>query len=99
MRQLKLDYDEEDWLQLFDRRRSMVEGILKIEIKNVRIYRSKNGNMHVRAWVPDVPDLALCALQAILGSDPARECFNLRRILKGVKNWNVLFNLDERRIA
>lgn len=55
--------------------------------------QSKNGNTHLTLMInADVdPDPAfLCWLQWILGDDDGRTWFNLKRIAKGIKNWNVL---------
>jgi hypothetical protein len=49
---------------------------------------------HLRIFVKNkIPNEALSFLQAILGSDPKRECFNWRRIqeIKTMRVWNVLY--------
>lgn len=97
MVEVKLDYDHDNWESLFYERKSLVESILGVKLENVRFYRSKGGNHHVRAeikekkWMPGYFKLDILAIQLLMGSDPTRECFNLRRIWRGQKNWNILF--------
>lgn len=93
--QLKLDYDGGggDWLGLYNDRLRFLKWLFGFEVVEERFYRSDGGGHHVRLWIDHI--LAPCEvslLQAIMGSDPVREGFNLRRIRAGQQNWNLLFN-------
>lgn len=90
--QLKLDYDGEGWFPHYDRMLTFLKWLFKFEVLKERFYVSKGGNFHVRVWIDArLTSREISLFQAILGSDPVREGFNLNRIRKGLKNWNVLF--------
>jgi uncharacterized protein YjiS (DUF1127 family) len=64
-------------------------------------YRRTVRGWHVTVeWNRKFTPIETVALQAVLGSDPIREMFNLTRVLAGVakidKRWNVLF---EKKVA
>jgi hypothetical protein len=68
-------------------------GIRVVLVENVRTVRG----WHVLVTLDrGFPPLAIVTLQAILGSDPYRETFNLARVLGGKagrnKRWNLLFD-------
>lgn len=76
--------------------------LLNLKIISSRMLRSQNGNFH---WIIELEQslnpIQTVAIQALMGSDWKRECFNLLRAnqLKDksstVKNhWNVLFKVS-----
>lgn len=101
--QLKLDYDCDviDWWRYrhteYKERMRQLAYILNIRPIEQKFYRSKSGHIHVRVWLEGwlLSPLETSVLQAVLGSDPVREIFNLRRIRAGQRNWNLLFNTSE----
>lgn len=72
-------------------------GILEARPRWIRQDRSKRGWHLIVRWNRQFTPAELTAMQAILGSDPAREALNLRRTLAGVdtpeqkKFWNILY--------
>lgn len=93
--QLKLDYDFEGWEKVYGERLRFLVWLFGFEVVEERVYRSNGGGHHVRLWISSFIPLSpteLSLLQAILGSDPVREGFNLRRIRAGQRNWNQLHN-------
>lgn len=94
--QLKLDYDSENWFQLYQERMRKLLWVLEIKVIKERFYKSSGGNHHVRVWLDKLlSPWEVIILQAVLGSDPIRELFNLRRVNRGQRNWNLLFNTSE----
>lgn len=90
--QLKLDYDHDNWFQLYDERMRILKWLFEFEVLKERFFESKGGGHHVRVWIDmELQPREISLFQTILGSDPVREAFNLRRIRAGQKNWNVLF--------
>ena len=97
---LKIDYDVpfEDFFAWIDyhSRVHFIEDILGIEFISEKRFRSKSGNAHaVLETKVELKPLEILCLQAILGSDWMREAFNLRRIRRGQRNWNILFEHEE----
>jgi len=96
---IKLDYDvpwDEFDAKKYSNRIEVVKSILGVDLRVFKWEKSKGGNVHValfsNVWFSD---LEVLALQAILGSDWVRECFNLRRIRCGSLNWNILFDGEQ----
>jgi len=93
---LKLDYDFPEWFKLYSERMKFLKWLYNFEVVKEKFYKSSGGNHHVRVWLDTLlSHHEICLFQAILGSDPIREAFNLRRIRAGQKNWNILFNTGE----
>lgn len=97
---LKLDYDGELPDDLYQRVVWTVATVLGCDVCDMRIDRTRHG-YHVVILVPRrVAAVSVVALQAILGSDPKRESFNLVRArnLRAVspfwrrERWNVLYH-------
>ncbi len=90
---VKLDLDSDLALLNFVDRFHIINDILSLTPVHVDIDESSTaGHSHVRIeFLEPLEPLLACAVQAILGSDPVREAFNLRRIRRGQKNWNILF--------
>jgi len=90
---IKLDYDMSiDVASLI-----FVSGVRKVQeivgltIEDFEATKSRD-NWHVRVKIKeDLMPLEILAIQLIMGSDHIREAFNLRRIRRGQKNWNILF--------
>lgn len=92
---LYLDFDQTQPPPLYQFHK--VFRLLKIAPEWYRYDRTRRG-WHVLIKLPrKLPKLATVALQAILGSDPARESLNLMRALSphldtfAAARWNVLF--------
>lgn len=89
------DYDREEPPSMWELFR--VFHILGIKPLGFRYDRTEHGWHLIIALPESLPKLALCALQAILGSDPRRETLNLMRALSTRWNahksrrWNILF--------
>lgn len=68
--------------------------IIGIRCDAIRMDRTKNG-WHVVIFCRDVfSAIEKVALQAVLGSDPKRECLNLMRVRAGGGKdyrWNILY--------
>lgn len=94
MRRLRLDFDEpvEKYRpSRFSERLAIVSRVLSLDITGVNYFRSGGGNVHVEVMVgDDLPDLAVVCIQLLLGSDAWRELKNLRRVLGGRRQWNIL---------
>jgi hypothetical protein len=92
---LKLDYDGEIPTELTNRIGGTVRA-LRARVLSYSVRRTRRG-YHVEVELSRrVPALAIVAAQAIAGSDPLRERFNLARVrsIRGGANaipWNVLF--------
>lgn len=90
---IKLDYDQEEWLEVFLERKRLLETILQLHVVSYQFFESRGGNHHAIMHLEEtLKPLELLAIQSILGSDPVRECFNLRRIWNHQRNWNILFD-------
>jgi len=94
MRRLRLDFDEAavKWRPgRLHERLAIVSNLLGLGISGVSYFRSGGGNVHVEiGLVDELPDLAVICLQLLLGSDSWRELKNLRRVLDGRRQWNIL---------
>lgn len=66
---------------------------LGIKPRWIEYTRTKRGWHVVIEWNRKFKPIETVALQAVLGSDPIREMFNLTRVLSGVRGrrWNLLF--------
>jgi hypothetical protein len=65
----------------------------RLAVKTVDVRETSDG-YHIRIRVKNtIPSLDLNFLQAILGSDPKRECFGHRRLaeIRTMRVWNVLY--------
>ena len=72
-----------------------VKSILGLDINSVKIEKSHSGNYHITFEVQNnLNDFEIVAIQAMMGSDYKRECYNLLRVASGKfknKEWNILF--------
>ena len=92
---VKVDLDCENWYQLFHSRMYRIHSILGLH-SDTHLYKSKGGHHHaVVEFKERLTDWQILCLQLILGSDPVRECFNFRRLIRGQHNWNILFEHEE----
>jgi len=77
-----------------------VLSMLRLHIVSSLLKRSKHGNFH---WIIEIEEslkpIEIVCVQALMGSDYKRECFNFLRArqLKGKsklvkEHWNVLFS-------
>ncbi|MDI6905679.1 MAG: hypothetical protein QMD13_09405 [Candidatus Bathyarchaeia archaeon] len=65
--------------------------LYNIKMETYSFTQSKNGNTHLTIWIKDeIPDETKAWLQWIIGDDCGRTYYNLKRIKKGIKNWNML---------
>lgn len=65
----------------------------RLRVQRVDVRKTSDG-YHIRMLTKnEIPPRELNFLQAILGSDPKRECFNHRRLaeIKTMRVWNVLY--------
>lgn len=91
---IKVDYDFNrnpiQWRHL-----SRVAGKLfrrPIELVRLEAYRTSKG-AHLRGWtLAALGHYSILRVQKLLGDDPIRQQFNRRRVRRGEKNWNVLWN-------
>lgn len=92
---VKLDFDEpfESFgVEALRDKIDFVEMVTHLKPERIDIMQSRHGNTHVKIYFHQcLPDFAVLALQAILGSDWRRETYNFRRIMRGQRNWNILF--------
>lgn len=91
---VKLDYDMEKRLALnkFENGLEDLMEIVGLTWKGDTWDKSKSGHWHVKMTLKeDLEPLEILAVQLIMGSDPVREAYNLRRIRRGQRNWNILF--------
>ena len=94
---VKVDIDtpvEEFDIDEFIVRVSFVSDILSVDLGPIAVLESdKSGNTHVVARSPEkLPNWVIVAVQFALGSDWYREVYNVRRLMRGQKNWNILFD-------
>jgi len=65
-----------------------------VVVEGVKFSKSKKGNTHLTAFYDDskaqITDLDKCWIQWLIGDDCGRTYYNLKRIEKGCKNWNIL---------
>ena len=89
---IKIDLDDYESFMVFDKRWEAVSRITGLTgdftISPSRSYMHFHVNLTVNE---ELKPMEVCCLQAILGSDFLRESFNFRRIRRGQKNWNMLF--------
>ena len=92
---VKVDIDvpvEEFDVEDFIRRASFISDILGVDLGPIAVLESRHGNVHIVARSPEVlPSWVIVAIQFALGSDWAREIYNVRRLMRDQKNWNILF--------
>ena len=94
---LKLDFDGELPDEIMYRINWTLD-IVGLKASCVRIDRTRRGYHVLVALVGRVNDYTVVCLQAVLGSDPKRETFNLMRV-RNLRNvtpfwrarWNVLY--------
>jgi hypothetical protein len=89
--EIKLDIDERR--KGVRRIRKVIE-LLGLKVKYWETYRTNGGWHHYIGVENRLSDLELCLIQALMGSDFKRECFNFLRIRSGKfagQSWNVLF--------
>jgi hypothetical protein len=99
---IKLDYDG-DMPKCFAARLAWVCNTVGVPVEYYRCDRTRNG-WHVTVRVARrINALSVVALQAIMGSDPRREAFNLMRVrnLRSVApfwrgRWNVFYTRHNR---
>lgn len=100
---IKLDYDKN-----YPQKRIGVERIgwisrfLRLTIDDVKAWKTKNG-IHVKIWVKErLSPLMIVMIQSLMGSDYARESYNLVRVMNlldkrkkysrvAKEHFNVLF--------
>ena len=94
---IKLDIDK-PYISMQNANRIIkVKNILGLDIIDIDIHKSTNGNYHILIEVLNpINDYEIICIQILMLSDYKRECFNLLRIHsnKFISNgveWNVLF--------
>ena len=91
---LKLDYDSPQSRTGAHRRILWVMNKLELTPERILCRTTVHG-FHVKVELKQsMTDGDVVLLQALMGSDYMRETFNTRRILNGVKHWNVLHDKD-----
>ena len=101
--ELKLDYDQTNPQKTLSADRlKFVAKLLRLEIKDIKAYRTANG-IHIRIVLRSpVHPLIAVTIQSLMGSDYARETYNLIRVLNltakpeqysqtAHETWNVLY--------
>lgn len=64
----------------------------RIFVDRLAVSRTAKG-VHLRAWTSTpLGPYTVLRVQALLGDDPMRQCFNAARVRRKEPNWNVLFN-------
>jgi len=93
---VKVDIDvpvEEFNVEDFIKRASFISDILGVDLGPIAVLESQGGNVHIVARAPEVlPSWVIVAIQFALGSDWYREVYNVRRLMRGQENWNILFD-------
>ena len=93
---LKMDYDFKKGFKKFLERMSTAYFLLELNPLSCKVFSTKHGYHVYVTVVEDLNNLELVCVQAILGSDFKRECFNFNRVkfnpLGFKSDWNVLFN-------
>lgn len=69
---------------------------LEAHIYDAKIFKSPSGQgWHVYLqFIDSVSDTSIILFQVLLGSDYKREVMNLKRVMRGDKNWNKLFQFS-----
>lgn len=89
---LLLDLDNPNQRRQFSEMRAMVD--FHFQILNEESWESKSGSgrKHVKLLLgKSLGPAERMALQAILGSDPKRECFGIAKLASGIKAESLLF--------
>jgi len=98
MNELKLDFDEidaETLLKILEKRK-FVWFFFQLRCKGVIVMKTKRGwHVYIKLW-DDLPDLDVAFIQAVLGDDFKRACYNWSRVRTKTPNWNVLFTSNEK---
>jgi len=92
---IKIDLDSKDQWQNFIEKAKFVLAFWHLTIKHVWVAETSKGYHIVIIVKEKLPDMQICFIQLALGSDYKRECFNLARVLRGEKDWNLLFKTKE----
>ena len=93
---LKMDFDFKKNFKEFLERMSVAYFLLDLHPIKSEIYETQHG-YHVYVYLAEnLDNWEIVAVQAILGSDFKRECFNLNRIKRepyknSHRKWNLLF--------
>lgn len=104
---LKLDYDGAR-LPRVEMRVAALSVVLRVRVERIHYARTRRGWHVVVVLSRRIAAAHIVAAQAILGSDPMRELFNLARVrslprqhpcMRRDDNWNVLYSEHHRRIA
>lgn len=95
MKQIKLDIDKYCISNQQVARINKIITLLKLDILFVEVHRSQNKKYHIILHCANkITDYELVCIQALMGSDYKRECFNLLRVKSNKfkkQSWNVLF--------
>ncbi|RLF40497.1 MAG: hypothetical protein DRN12_05295 [Thermoplasmata archaeon] len=89
--ELRLDVDGK---QKGSKRIKKVIELLGLKVRYWEIYKTNNGWHHYIGVDNKLTDLEVVLVQALMGSDFKRECFNYLRVKSGkfsYDDWNVLF--------
>ena len=63
----------------------------KLTVTKVKVSRTGKG-YHLRLWLDkEIGPYTTLRIQSILGDDPERQKFNLKRVRRKLNGWNVLF--------
>ncbi|MFA6118271.1 MAG: hypothetical protein WC729_30070 [Sphingomonas sp.] len=104
---LKLDYDGAK-LPPVEMRAQALCAVLYVRVTLIHYARTRRGWHVVICLARRISAPQIVAVQAIMGSDPMRELFNLARVrslprqhpcMRRDDNWNVLYSEHHRRIA
>lgn len=90
---LKLDIDGAFDEKKFLKDLYKVARTLRIGMMYVSIYQTERGYHIYVNFHEKISDAGIVVLQLYLGSDRERELLNYGRIVRNVKEWNVLFTL------
>lgn len=110
MYEIYIDYDSKnlkEFFENFEKQSNLLKNLLKIEVKEVRIFETVNGyHIYIKLKIPYKLKtrelfLLLNSLELIFSSDKKRAIFNIVRILhlktSNYKNISVLFKDTELR--
>lgn len=94
--ELQIDLDSASAIHVYSRQFMMLkkEGFPGIAKWRERMTKSKGGGNHVHITITlphNIDNKLRVCLQAVLGSDIKRECFNICRVLKGNRYPIVFF--------
>lgn len=71
-------------------------GEMNLKFTKGEVYFQKlSKTWHIYIWVDSIAEIYLPMVQLLLGSDYKRELLNFERVVKGEKDWNVLFQEQE----